>query len=446
MKKQSLMAGLAIVTIVGLVISSCTPPSTFDTEIYGDLETLDPSGLVITYWHQHSRSREEALLAMVDDFNSTNEWGITVQAEYAGGYGEIYNRVIAGIPSGEVPDMSVAYQNQAATYATQGAVVEITPYLESETWGFGEDEVADFFPFVSQGDLLPQFDGRYGFPPQRSMEVMYYNVDWLNELGYDHPPRTWDEFKEMACAATDPDADTYGYELSVDTSTFADMVFNRGGQMLEDDASGYAFGSQAGLDALLFIQELFDEGCAILETEAYADQADFGAGRVLFTFSSTSGLPYYRSAVAEGAGHNWSIATMPTTLDTPRVNIYGASLSIMRTTPEKQLATWLFIKWLTDTDQSARWARASNYFPIRASAADLLGDYFAENPEFETAFGFLGNDVAIEPGVAGYDECRDAVGDMLNAVAGGEDAATWLADTVEECNAFLAEAAPEPME
>ena len=37
------------------------------------------------------------------------------------------------------------------------------------------------------------------------MEVMYYNLDWLNEMGYDGPPTTWAEFKEMACAATDAD-------------------------------------------------------------------------------------------------------------------------------------------------------------------------------------------------------------------------------------------------
>ncbi|HIQ02376.1 MAG TPA: extracellular solute-binding protein, partial [Anaerolineales bacterium] len=233
-------------------------------------------------------------------------------------------------------------------------------------------------------------------------------------------------------------------EFSIDTSTFADWVFNRGGQMINEDATAYVFDGPAGLEALMFLQELFNEGCAILETERYGDQADFGAGKVLFTISSTSGLPYYRSAVAEGAGFNWSIAPIPTSLDAPKVNIYGASLSIFRTTPEKQLAAWLFIKWFTEPEQQARWARASNYFPVRASAADLLGDYFAENPQYEKAFSFLGYDIAIEPGVAGYDECRDAIGDMMGAVASGEDPATWLADTVEECNVFLGEAAPAP--
>ena len=444
MKTRNILAGLAVVIIMGLIVASCKPAPTYDTAVYGDLENLDPSGQTVTYWYQHSRSREETLVAMIDDFNATNEWGITVQGEYAGGYGEIYNKVVAGIPAGEVPDIAVAYQNQAATYATQGALVELTPYINSEKWGFTEEEMNDFFPFVEQGDYLPQFEGRYGFAPNRSMEVLYYNEDWLAALGYDHPPRTWDEFHEMACAASDPDAGTYGYEFSVDTSTFADMLINHGGAMINDDATAYAFGDDAGLETINFLQTLFNEGCAIIETERYGDQADFGAAKVLFTVSSTSGLPYYRSAVAEGEGFNWSIAPLPTSLDAPRPDIYGASLSIFKTTPEKQLAAWLFIKWFTEPEQQARWARASNYFPVRASAADLLSDYFAENPQYEKAFGFLQYNPAIEPGVAGYDECRDAIGDMLNAVANGEDTATWMADTVSDCNAFLEEAAPTP--
>jgi multiple sugar transport system substrate-binding protein/sn-glycerol 3-phosphate transport system substrate-binding protein len=443
MKKRNLLVGLAIVMSTTLIVASCGSALKYDKEIYGDLEKLDPSGQVITYWHQHSRDREEVLQGMIDDFNSTNQWGITVQGEYAGSYGEIYNKVIAGIPSGGVPDMAVCYQNQAATYVTQGAIVELTAYIESPQWGFAAAETEDFFPFVSLGDYLPQFDGRYGIPPHRSMEVLFYNEDWLRELGYEQPPRTWDEFKEMACAASDPDAGTHGYEMSIDASTFADMVFNRGGSMVNEDATAYTFGDQAGLEVLTFLKELFDEGCAILEQEAYGDQTDFGAGKVLFTFSSTSGLPFYRDVVAEGGGFNWSISTMPTTLDTPRVNIYGASLSILRTAPEKQLAAWLFIKWLTEPEQSAHWARATNYFPVRQSAADELSDYFAENPQYQKAFGFLGHDIAIEPGVVAYDECRDGIGEMLDAMAAGGDPSTWLADTLAECNAFMQEIAPK---
>ena len=50
-----------------------------------------------------------------------------------------------------------------------------------------------------------------------------------------------------------------------------------------------------------FMQDLFANGCATLVTEQYGDQTNFGAGRTLFTVSSSSGLPFYRSAVEAGA-------------------------------------------------------------------------------------------------------------------------------------------------
>ncbi|MDP6932558.1 MAG: GMC family oxidoreductase N-terminal domain-containing protein, partial [Myxococcota bacterium] len=42
----------------------------------------------------------------------------------------------------------------------------------------------------------------------------------------------------------------------------------------------------------------------------------------------------------------------------PAPNVYGASVAICRTTPERQLAAWLFLKWFTEPEQQARWVVA----------------------------------------------------------------------------------------
>ena len=47
-----------------------------------DYENVDPTGQTVTFWHQHSGIRETALLDIVNQFNETNEWGITVVAEF----------------------------------------------------------------------------------------------------------------------------------------------------------------------------------------------------------------------------------------------------------------------------------------------------------------------------------------------------------------------------
>lgn len=64
MKRRALFAVLVIAISMGLILAGCKSLP-YDTEIYGNLEDLDPSGQVITYWYQHTREREESLQAMI---------------------------------------------------------------------------------------------------------------------------------------------------------------------------------------------------------------------------------------------------------------------------------------------------------------------------------------------------------------------------------------------
>ena len=96
----------------------------------GDLAGVDPSGQTVVYWHQHSGAREEALNELIVEFNDNNPWGITVEASNQGGYGDIYTKMIAGIASGELPNLVVAYQNQSATYQLDAALASEAVDLE----------------------------------------------------------------------------------------------------------------------------------------------------------------------------------------------------------------------------------------------------------------------------------------------------------------------------
>ncbi len=408
-------------------------------------ENVDPSGQTIVFWHQHSRAREEALQEIVDEFNKTNEWGITVQAEYQGHYGDIFNKMLTFMNTPDVPNIVVAYQNQAATYQLADALVDMNALVDSPKWGLSEEDKADFFQGFYNQDIFPTFGGaRLGFPPNRSMEVMYYNMDWLKELGYDAPPTTPDEFKEMACkAAQQPyskaTADgSRGYELSIDASRFASWTFAFGGDVFDYDTAQYSYDSDAAKSAMKFLQSLFDEGCATVVTERYGDQTNFGAGTTLFTVGSSSGMPYYKSAVDEGAQFQWSVAPIPHTTAEPVQNIYGASVSIPKSTPEQELAAWLFIKFYTSPEIQAKWAKVSNYFPVRQSVADSMSDYFAENPAYKKAFELLkyGH---TEPPTPGYDFVRDMVGEAMAAIADGADVDSTLADLNKNANDNLAE-------
>ena len=166
-----------------------------------DVEVLDPSGQQVIFWYQHTRERETALQELITEYNEKNEYGIVVKGEYAGAYSDIYNKMVVGIQGNALPSLVVAYQNQAMAYYLDGGIVDIAPYMNSPKWGLSNTEKSDFV----QSFLMQDFIGgaQVGFPPNRSLEVFYYNVDWLRELGFDNPPRTWDEFAQICRLARD---------------------------------------------------------------------------------------------------------------------------------------------------------------------------------------------------------------------------------------------------
>jgi multiple sugar transport system substrate-binding protein/sn-glycerol 3-phosphate transport system substrate-binding protein len=122
------------------------------------------------------------------------------------------------------------------------------------------------------------------------------------------------------------------------------------------------------------------------------------------------------------------------------MNLYGASVSIPATTPEEELAAWLFVKYYTSVEVQAEWAVASNYFPVRASVAEGLAEYFTTNPAFKTAFDLL-QFTKAEPPVPGYDFARTAIEEAMVTIVDDAtvDVAATLAAVNEQANADLAD-------
>ncbi|GAG28822.1 unnamed protein product, partial [marine sediment metagenome] len=240
---------------------------------------------------------------------------------------------------------------------------------------------------------------------------------------------------EVACAAArQPFSDArgegviVGYEYPIDARRFVTFVLNRGGALLNEDSSAYAFGGAEGLDTLVFLKDLTERGCASRVAVRGDDQADFTAGRVLFTIAPVHHLPRYRVGVEEGAGFGWGIAPPPhhSDLDAPTMLIYGPSYAIFQSSPERQLAAWLFVQWMNEPEQQAWWATGTSYYPTRPAASDLMEAYFVENTHYEQALELAALDFASEPAVAGYDLCRVAIEQMLTAVLTGGDPQTAL--------------------
>jgi multiple sugar transport system substrate-binding protein/sn-glycerol 3-phosphate transport system substrate-binding protein len=171
----------------------------------------------------------------------------------------------------------------------------------------------------------------------------------------------------------------------------------------------------------------------------------------MYVFGSSSGLPFYKDAIDKGAKFKWDIALLPYT-DKPGVDLYGASISVYKTTPEKELAAWLVIKFLGERPQTAKWAAQTGYFPVRQSAKDDVLNAFKSDKtwgpvaeSYGKMFDWL-QYAEIESPVAGYDPVRALIDtDVMSKAMTNftTDPKALLDAAVTKANQILKENAPK---
>ncbi len=445
---RKVIGWMALLMVAALVLSACTTmpaapaaeapaaateAAAEEAPAEGAYAGVDPTGQTVVWWHNHSGSREEKLKALIAEFNESNEYGITIDAQNQGSYDEIRDKVNSSIAAGELPAaLLVGYQNDQSFYQLNDVLVDLNTLINDPKWGMSAEELADFYPAFLEQSVNPLFDNqRLGFPPNRSMEVLYYNQSWLEELGFSGPPTTPDEFKEMACAAAAAVGDgTGGYILRDDASAIAAWTFAFGGNVLTEDGKGYVFNGPATVEAMTFLKGMYDEGCAYFFTEGFPNP-QFAARKGIFAQGSTSGIPFYAgdvAKVAEEAGKEpdmWGVAAIPHTTAEPVQNVYGGDVMIAKTSPEQELAAWIFVKWFTSPEIQARWDEISGYFPTRKSTANFFSDALKENVQWQQGVALLPYS-AYEPQLISYTAVRDAATAAFNEIMQGADIQTTL--------------------
>jgi multiple sugar transport system substrate-binding protein len=374
----------------------CSPATT------GPLAGVDPRGQRLTWWHGYSGERD--LYAIVFHFNYSNACEIQVDLKYQGSYAAIHGKMVSALAKGSPPDLVIGYQNDQAVYQKTNGLVDLEPYVQDLTWGLIPEDQTDFYPSFWNQSVHPAYvNQRLGFALNRSMEVMFYNTTWARELGFDRPPATPAEFEAQACAAASANG-IGGYILRNNASALAAWTFAFGGDVLDESGTRYVFNSPATIEAMTMLKRMADNRCAY-NLKGYPNTA-FAARRALFTQGSSSGLPFYLEDLERaGKGDTFDIIALPHTTAQPRQNVYGGDIMIPATSPERQLAAWIFLKWFTTPEIQALWVKVSTYYPTRLSTVDRLQNYQAKNPVWTAGYELLPFAV-YEPQLISYDSVR----------------------------------------
>lgn len=339
---------------------------------------------------------------------------------------ELQQKVTASIAANNMPDLVQAFESDVAAWYKAGAVAPLDDFVKQT---LTQSDLEDVQKALLDSGRFPQYENKLlSFPFNRSIYVVYFNKPELAKAGFPNGPKTWDDMQN-ACDKIVADMPCYAVQPGPE-SVVVD-IWSRGGEVLSPDLKKSLFNGPEGVAALTFDVNNIKAKKAYV-SKGFDWQNDLGAGKVAMSPVTTiAGDPFIAKAV--NGAFDLGIAPVPVAAGKPVRSLFsGTNLAVMKSTPEKERAAWDFIKWVTETKQSAYWTVQTNYLPVRKSALNeqIVKDYIAKTPRFQVALDMIPTG-ATSPSVAGWADARTYL----------QDAVTNATTLVQEPKAALDEAA-----
>lgn len=303
-------------------------------------------------------------------------------------YEEAASAVLRGAVTGSMPDVAFNGTNLMHLFVDRKLAVPLDGFVKAEKdW----DRQGYVPGMISTGVVNGQL---YGLPFALSTPITYVNADLLRKSGRDVSslPRTWPEVFALTRALTNREAGIDGsYILWTTTGNYLwqELLFTNDGEMLSDDGKSVAFNSPAGLKTFQILKDLVTEGGMQNLTDEQATQA-FIAGRIGLFFGSSARVNNFTKQI----GSRFELVTAPFPSPRPDSKVVsgGATMMIFAKDPAKQAAAWEFIKFAAGPIGQTIMVRNIGYMPSNQIAIDtpeLLGDFYAKNPNMRTALSQL---------------------------------------------------------
>lgn len=367
-----ILAGMMTLSISACGTKQSKETSAIPTKVEGKVE--------IEFWHAMTGANEEAIKKITKDFEAKNP-NIKVKLVSQGNYLDLFQKLMGAAKSSTLPTITQIYCNRLTWYMNKNLVEDLTPYMNNKEIGMTKDEINDIPKmFLNDGAWGEK---QYAMPFNKSQMVLYYNEDMLKAKGVE-VPKNWSEFKEAAKKLTldnnnDGKPEVYGVAFENNISTDIGIwVRQAGGEVIDEQSDKINFNAPQTKEAVELINGMIQSKNATLAGEDKNANNTFIKGKAAMCVASTSAIPY----IKKGMKTKWFAAPLPTYKEDKQL-YYGTNIAMFNTgKPEQKLAAWLYMKFLTNPENTAYFSMQTGYMPVRTSAvnSESYKQFLKENP------------------------------------------------------------------
>ena len=356
-----------------------------------------------------------------------------------GAYTDLNKAILTGLAAGQPPDLAQCIETDAAKYNSSKALADLTPYINAQD-GLASGDLKDIFPVMLNAAKIG--GTYYQFPFNKSTTVIYYNQDMFTAKGINSPPATWYEFFTDAGKLADSGKGVTGAE-GPSLDTFLSMLYEYGGQMYDSPThpTKTTINSDAGVKAMTLWYNAIKAGSVKpIPAGNFADQVDFQNQKTAMYISTQVSYQFIKGPI--GTKFKFAETAFPAGDKGTKDEMFGANMCVFNKSPKDvQHGAFLYIKYLTNADQTSAWAQNTSYMPVRQSAYKTLqGSFYSSNPSQGVGAGMLSKgDLIVLPSVPSSNEQRDALSTELNNISAlRKDPKTGLNDAATKMNDIMA--------
>lgn len=370
-----------LITTGGVVgaaaLAACVPVAETSAPAEGAEMALPDNLVEIEYWHRQSGDTALLLEDLAAEFNAANEGQVSVTAIAQGSIQELNQKVRAAAAGGGMPGALMGDDYDITQYAFSNILQDLDPYIEDPEHGLTQAQIDDILPGQYNRHKLEIYNNeRYSFPIAFSAFATFWNEDLLANAGMETPPASWDEFPDYVRTASAANGDIPGWLISGAGDRFISCLLTYGVEWQKEGGEESNFDAPEALEIMSWWRELSDEGLLAVTREA---RDLYIAQQNLTYMDSSANANRFHATVEEFA---WNGGLPPQRHDgDPVTETYGPVNTVPKTSPEEQLAGWMWLKFLIEPDVHARYVAQTSYFPSTRSAVDteLLQGIYSEN-------------------------------------------------------------------
>ncbi len=289
-----------------------------------------------------------------------------------------HDRAVVQHQAKKLPDVLMVQVDWIAEFADLGMLEPLD--------GFVAKEPKEFIAGIPTTFQQKWRGKQYYLPLESGSVTLFYNTKIFKDAGIAGPPKTWEEYAEIAKKVTKPDAKIFATTATLATEPPTNMTYDiyplilqAGGKIIDPATNKAVFNSPEGVKAVeWYVDRMMKDKITapgMLSNGEKEKRANFASGNIAMMFEGPWGI-----SIQKQLNPNLEFAIAPLPSNATTGTMVRGGMNTITTQSQNKEAAWTFMRWISGPVGNSMWSKGTGAFPGNTNVSKEA--WFAERKEF----------------------------------------------------------------